>query len=133
MTAATLWRLHAQIEAARATPFAWGRHDCCLFAADCVLALTGVDHAAAWRGTYTDAVGAQRVLMRQGGLRGLAGRAGAPIAPLAARVGDVGIVTHAGRELLAVCAGEVWVCPGLTGLAAQPLDAALAAWRIDHA
>lgn len=40
------------------TPFEYGTHDCCLFAADCVLAISGVDIAEAYRGKYTDAVSA---------------------------------------------------------------------------
>jgi hypothetical protein len=35
-------------------PFAWGSHDCALFAADGVLAITGIDIAADFRGKYTD-------------------------------------------------------------------------------
>jgi hypothetical protein len=43
-------RLVAAIEAARGRPFSWGAMDCCLFAADVVLAMTGVDYAAGFRG-----------------------------------------------------------------------------------
>lgn len=35
-------------------PFAWGQNDCALFAADGVLAITGVDIAAEFRGKYSD-------------------------------------------------------------------------------
>lgn len=35
-------------------PFAWGQNDCALFAADGVLALTGIDIAADFRGKYSD-------------------------------------------------------------------------------
>ncbi len=47
-------RLHAFIESRRSAPFAWGTHDCCIFAADWVLALTGKDIAADFRGKYHD-------------------------------------------------------------------------------
>jgi len=43
-------RLAAAIETARNKPFVWGRHDCGLFMADCCLAMTGADPAAAFRG-----------------------------------------------------------------------------------
>jgi hypothetical protein len=41
------------VERAR-QPFAWGTNDCATFAADGILALTGVDIAADFRGKYTD-------------------------------------------------------------------------------
>lgn len=112
--------------------FAWGRNDCCLFPADAVAALTGIDHAAAWRGTYSDAMGAARVLQQLGGLDALASKAGPEIAPLAAAVGDVGLVVHEGRALLAVCAGEVWLAPTAGGLAALAMIEARRAWRVKH-
>jgi hypothetical protein len=112
------------------TPFAWGTHDCCTFAADWVLALTGVDHAADVRGTYSDAAGALRTLEQLGGIEAVGARAGEQILPLMARAGDVGII-HAGeRAMLGVCAGSVWLVTGTRGLAAHPLDAAQMAWRV---
>jgi uncharacterized protein DUF6950 len=39
-------------------PFAWGTHDCSTFVADGVLAITGVDIAADFRGKYSDHAGA---------------------------------------------------------------------------
>ncbi|MEY0062854.1 DUF6950 family protein [Providencia hangzhouensis] len=43
-------------------PFSWGEHDCCLFAADCVIAVCGVDIAEKARGRYKTKSGAMRVL-----------------------------------------------------------------------
>lgn len=40
------------------TPFAWGKNDCALFAADGIQAITGVDIAADFRGKYSDEAGA---------------------------------------------------------------------------
>ena len=34
--------------------FAWGENDCCLFAANSILAITGTDIADDFRGKYTD-------------------------------------------------------------------------------
>lgn len=112
------------------TPFQWGVHDCCTFAADAVLALTGQDPAADVRGTYGDEAGATAVLEAAGGLQAAGARAGEAIAPRAAAVGDVGLVQYAGREQLAVCAGSVWLVPATRGLAALPFTAAAAAWRV---
>ncbi|WP_206431078.1 hypothetical protein [Sphingomonas sp. ABOLE] len=47
-------------------PMAWGSHDCALHAAHAILALTGEDHATAYRGRYQTARGAARALRRQG-------------------------------------------------------------------
>lgn len=126
--------LDALIAARARAPFAWGAFDCVLFAADAVLVQSGRDLAAAYRGTYSTAAGAAALLRRLGGLRTLAAQAGPEIPPALARRGDVGLLRHAGRELLGVCAGELWLSPAQgTGLAAQPLTAALAAWRVTHA
>jgi hypothetical protein len=47
--------------------FAWGQHDCMLFAADWARELTGHDPANVWRGTYADADGAAAILAAEGG------------------------------------------------------------------
>jgi hypothetical protein len=36
------------------TPFAWGTNDCCMFAANAILANTGIDIATDFRGKYSD-------------------------------------------------------------------------------
>lgn len=125
-------RFDALVAQRMRTPFAWGSHDCCLFAADAVLASTGVDHASDLRGTYDDAASALRVLRAAGGLDAVAARAGEPVPPLMAQIGDVGVVATEGRESLAVCVGSVWLAPAAAGLAALPLESARAAWRVAH-
>jgi len=47
-------------------PFSYGTHDCALFAAGAVAAMTGHDPAAEWRGRYTTQQGGFRVLRRAG-------------------------------------------------------------------
>lgn len=123
-------RLDAFVLARRFTPFAWGTNDCCLFAADAVLAMTGVDHAADVRGTYSDAREAVQVLAGLGGLAAVASRGGPECPPLCARVGDVGIVNDGERDALAVCLGEVWAVPVTGGLAVMLFESAQRAWRI---
>ena len=59
-------RLVSYIADCRARPFAYGKHDCALFAAGAVQAMTGVDPADAWRGRYTTQRGGLRVLRRAG-------------------------------------------------------------------
>ena len=135
LTTPCAWRaaLDALVAECMRKPFEWGVHDCCMWAADCVLATSGIDHAADVRGTYSDAAGALRVLAQLGGIEAVGARAGAEIPPLAAAVGDVGLIESAGRQLLAVCVGQVWLAPAAAGLGAHPLPEARKAWRVAHA
>lgn len=112
-------------------PFAWGSHDCVLFAADCVDACTGVDPAAHVRGTYACAASAARVMRAHGGLAALAAAAlGPEVPPPFTQPGDVGIVISDGRECLAVCIGKGWQVPGEKGLVFFELGQATRVWRI---
>lgn len=113
-------------------PHEWGINDCCMFAADAVRAMEGVDHAAAERGTYNDAAGANTLLEHLGGLAAIGARAGVEIAPLQAQDGDVGLVTSGDRQLLAICSGPYWLAPTKGGLAPFELRAASIAWRVAH-
>mgnify|MGYP000927317090 CR=1 FL=1 len=63
------------LSAAAARGFAWGTHDCMLFAADWARARTGSDPAAAWRGTYQTEAEAMQLVAQAGGLAALMGRA----------------------------------------------------------
>lgn len=108
-------------------PFEWGRNDCCMFTVDAVLAMTGVDHGAQFRG-YSTEHAANRILKSNGGVRGLATDAwGEPVAPAYAGVGDPVLMLNEGRELLAVCNGTNVLCAGGVVL---DMSAALAAWKI---
>jgi len=126
-------RLSALVAAAHARAFAWGAFDCCLWAADAGVALTGIDHAADLRGQYSDEAGALQVLQRIGGLRGAADRGGPRIRPGFAWEGDVGLVRSAGKPCLAVKAGAVWLCATKRGLFQVPTGAAVLAWGVGHA
>ena len=124
-------RLNAAIEAARNRPFVWGEHDCCLWAAYCVRLLTGVDHAAVWRGYYTDARGGLKLLAKSGGVEALATAAlGAPIAAKQAQRGDVVLVKAGRRTALGVCVGPTVAAPGVDGLLFVPMSQWIKAWRV---
>jgi hypothetical protein len=60
------WKQHLTtlINERRTAPFQWGTHDCALWAADCVLAITGEDFAKDARGTYESAIGAIKCLSK---------------------------------------------------------------------
>lgn len=114
-----------------AQPFAWGQNDCCLFAADAVLAMTGSDFAGEARGAYADIKGAMRMTEARGGLRAIATEAlGESVPALMASVGDVVLLVNEGRELLGICNGTNAVGPGSDGLAVLGMEAALAAWKV---
>ncbi|MGL5166629.1 MAG: DUF6950 family protein [Afipia sp.] len=85
-------RLEAAIDDIRRTPFEWGDHDCGpALAGRVVLALTGEDVAAPYRGKYRTASEAVR-LIRDAGFADLADLAAsiAPeIHPSRARIGDI--------------------------------------------
>ena len=59
-------QLHDYLNRCSSCAFAWGEHDCALFAAGGVLAMTGVDPAATFRGRYRTAIGSVRALRRYG-------------------------------------------------------------------
>ena len=122
-------------------PFVWGRADCCLTASDGVLAITGIDPCAAFRGAYSDMAGGYRAMWAYsgGGLEEslvlMMSEQGWPEIPvLMARRGDVGLVpsglpgiqTHA----VAICLGSHWTTQGESGLVNLRLKRGLRAWRI---
>ena len=116
-------RLHAR--------FQWGANDCCLFAADCVHAVTGEDPASDLRGTYSTELQAARVLQRLGGVAEIAFRRLGPVVRTeAAQVGDVGLTHLDGRYALAVCLGGHWLQPGADGLVTILPAQVLRAWRV---
>lgn len=135
MTRIPHWEEHlaAAIADARARPFAWGRHDCATWAFDLRRDLTGgEDVAAQWRGRYSTALGAQRVMRKLGwsDLEAM-GRdlLGTPLAtPLLAQRGD--LVLGGEDPAFGVCAGAraAFVTPD--GLGFLPLAACSLAWRV---
>lgn len=103
-------RLMALIEERRRAPFAWGTNDCISFASDAVMAITGIDPLAAWRGTYAaDAIFDLLTIERE------FGRGRQQIA--AARRGDIVLMpTSVSIHGAAVCLGELSAAPGEHGL-----------------
>lgn len=59
-------RLAAYMQRVARLPFRPGRNDCALFAAGAVEAMTGVDLAAGWRGTYRHLADGQAALLAAG-------------------------------------------------------------------
>lgn len=121
-------RLSTFIESRRKAVFSWGRQDCCLMAADWVLAATGEDPAAKYRGKYRDERGATRIIHKAGGLRALV-----PLQEVivgTAQRGDVVLAVVAGRETLGIADVGGWWAPGEAGIAFRTMFDVVAAFRV---
>jgi len=130
-------RLATVIESARHRPFLWGQHDCCLFVADAVGAITGADFAPDWRGRYGDVIEALRLLRKRGFgsfpdlIDALCQDCGWPeIPPSQAGRGDVCILILEDAEHLGLCTGAHIAVPGDRGLVFYSRAVANRAWRI---
>jgi hypothetical protein len=127
--------LHAFIESRRSTPFRWGRNDCCIFAADAMLAITGEDPMAEHRG-YRLAREAMKII---GGSKQLFNFAGTVLigqcyraVPLAfATLGDVVGIIQNRRQTLGVHLGNVIAAPGKRGVEFLRTTEILHAWRAE--
>jgi len=131
------WPSHLahELEAAYKRPFVWGEHDCCLFAANVVMAMTGIDGAADLRGRYKTRVGAARVIAKHGGLFGVVNEICArhgfiEINPKSAQRGDVVLLENDGAEALGIAAGTRIAAAGPDGLMYVAWSRAITAWRI---
>lgn len=131
-------RLEECVDAARWRSFEYGAFDCCLFAADCVLAMTGTDCAAPFRG-YESKIAAYRLIAEHGSLQGLLTSVlGEPVQPAFARRGDVVIAEIAtiegDAESVGICLGANCVFAGAyphkQGIYFCSRDRARLAWRI---
>jgi hypothetical protein len=123
-------------EAAR-RGFAWGEHDCILFAAGWVREVCGQDPARQWRRRYADEASAKACLEQAGGMLQAIEGAIVPLGwrrmqPEAISAGDVALIDlpgHDGKEAVGIVAGRRKVAL-LTrrGLVVAPVPV-LAAWR----
>lgn len=126
-------RLYAFTRGHLRTPYAWGTHDCALFAAGAIEVITGQDIASEWRG-YEDEAGAHEALDRLGcdSVADLPERFGLePCSPSEARRGDV-VLVEAGEQgaFLAICDGATCIGPAARGLQHTPMGLATRAWRV---
>lgn len=118
--------------AAMTRPHTWGTHDCAMFAAACVKAITGQDFAAEFVGRYSDEEGARKMLASLGcmDVGDLASRFLPEIEPHEARRGDVVMIEGRLGRFLAVVDGRTAVGPAASGLTHTPVDQAVRAWRV---
>ncbi len=125
-------RLAEALDRHASAPGAWGRSDCYMLAADCVLAMTGVEPWPQVRGRYRSASGAARQLRRHG-FRSLeqALAAAFPRVPvLRARRGDLGLVSTPDGPACVVVTGVEATGKSMEGIRRVPVSALLAAFRV---
>jgi hypothetical protein len=129
---------------ARCEPFVWGTHDCALWSADVIqaISLNNVDLAASYRGRYSTAAGAAAVIAAAtggGDLEDLLVMVATQnnfteVAPTQAQRGDLVLATTADGPAAGIVgpdgAEAIFVAPsGLTFLSLGELSRA---WRITH-
>lgn len=128
------WRnlLIAHLSRVVRLPFEMGQHDCALFAAGCVEAMTGADYAADFRGRYKTLKGGIRVLRKAGfdDHIALAASHFEEIAPAFAGVGDLAAVDTPDGLALGVVQGAGVYVLGLDGLGVVSRLQAVRAFRV---
>lgn len=132
-------RLADYIESVRNIPFTWGSFDCCLFACDAVMAMTGLDMAEDFRGKYStdrEALVALREFAG-GGVAELAAKRALElgireVVPAMAQRGDVVLVDNQGNDALGIVGldGLTAYCAGVGGLVELPRKFWKTAYRI---
>lgn len=107
--------LHAYLEEVRHTPFQYGTHDCGIFTSGAIIAMTGEDPAAVFRGRYKTHIGALRAMRKSGftDQHAIAASLYDEIRPAFASTGD--ICTMPG-SVLGVCVGDRVAVAGEHGL-----------------
>ena len=109
--------------------FVWGLNDCTIFAADCVLAITGVDLAVGLRGLNAKA--ACRLIRSSGGMIQLmSGALGSVRGVSQAQPGDVVMFKAGKHDAVAVMIDDFAAAPARYGLMAIPLSASLCSWKV---
>lgn len=129
-----LKRLNAFVQGEYARPFAYGAHDCILFAARAVDAICDTQFVAHIQQhfTYADEATALEILNSRGGLATLiTEQLGAPMDnPKFAAPGDVVLLKVGETEFAGVVVGHGLIAPGPTGLLTIPRRALTRAWSV---
>lgn len=123
------------------SPFKWGQNDCALFAADAIQAITGVDIADDFRGTYKSEKSAMKAIASVAGGSTLADAAAYCASkhgleehqyPLMAKRGDLVIVRNKDEKEIAGIVGLNGrpIAPGESGLVRFRITDVVRAWRL---
>lgn len=129
------WRtaLADYVQRSAGRPFVPGDHDCALFAAGAVAAMTGEDFGADYRGRYKTLAGGYRLLKKRGfdNHADLAASIFEEIHPSHAMVGDLAAINGDGGISLGVVQGEgVYVLSPEGRIGTVPLLSATRAFRV---
>ena len=126
--------LVAAVRYARDRPFAWGSHDCAMFAGGCIAAITGADPFAVQRDIYSTEKGAARVIKRLPGgtLEAAADDLfGKQIGVNYAATGDLVLHDTPAGPAFGICVGVQFAGAGQSGgVVFGAMADALAAWRV---
>jgi hypothetical protein len=124
-------RLDDYIESRTATPFTYGAHDCCKFAAGAIEAITGEDRMQDYE--YESQEGAAALITSGGSLENLVTAAlGQPMdSPAFAGRGDVVLAELERGPTVGVCLGLECAFAADVGLAFRLRERILRAWRVD--
>lgn len=101
-------RLRSYVDDCRRRPLREGTHDCALFAAGAVHAMTGVDHAEGFRGAYASLAGGLRRVRKAGYIDhvDMVAALYPEIRPaILAQVGDIAVVEGEGGPSLGIVGG----------------------------
>lgn len=122
-------RLRETVDAYRAEPFSWGRHNCGLFSARCVDAITGSDWAKEFQ--FDSPAAALRFVKESGGIEAaVTARLGEPVPNRCARRGDVCLVDVEDGDGLGVCYGADVLVASDDGLESYALARVRKHWRV---
>jgi len=125
-------RLDEVIRNAKAKPFKWGEHDCCIFVSDCIEAMTGESFGKETRGKYSTAAGALKILKKTEGVDGVYELAEKYLKPsVRVRRGDVVGFNNDGDCLLGVAvAGKAVFLTPIEGIVVFKLESCEKVWRV---
>lgn len=117
------------------SPFVWGQTDCACFVSDCVLAMTGVDPMAEYRGAYRGRFSAARRLrgssLAETASAALIARGATRIDTRFSAIGDLASVPG---DIMAVRLAPGFVARTALGqfVVAQPIEAWSIPWHRSH-
>lgn len=122
--------LAVKIEEWRNRPFDWSTSDCCQFAAEVVLAITGIDYRERFP-RYESRQQAELILTKLGGVPALVSSVlGESKHPAFAQRGDVVACDFGDGVAVGICIGVECCAPGPSGLVFRPTSRSVSAWSI---
>jgi hypothetical protein len=120
--------LSAYVAAKEREPFAWGSNDCVMMVAGAVEAITGVDHAAEFRGRYSSMAAAKRIAGKS--LLEFVSDRFEKIHPSEAFDGDIAALRQGREWAFGIFIGPFIYAQTKQGMGILPRSAAKAAFRV---